>query len=1377
MDETVKAMMDAMQQQQILFQKQMLELIAKSDERSVQQVVGNTPAIPKFDSFDKETEKWHIYLERFNQHFAVYSVTNANQKRACLLSWVGAPTYDLLMNLCGSEDITTKSFTELTDKLSEHYKDSVHIQAARYEFYQCKMKQNQTYADWAAELRGLARHCNFTCKNEECKQSYVDDQIRDVIIKETPHADVRRQCLLDSNPSLECVLTKATTYLKTTETDRVLKGEPKELQSEPDAVNKMSDTYQHKTKRTAHNSSNSKTNTSLKSCPNCFIKHERKDCPCRELVCRICNKKGHISPVCKSRNAQSPGTEQQNSNLAEESVCTVSHNSKQAKVTESTTKVSVTERIGKQIWVNCKVNGISSRFQWDTGATCSMIGLQGFKQLGSPKLTETKTCISGYGDRKLQVKGECYVDVAVGDMLRHNLRLLVVDTPVGSNLFGLDWSDQFRLSQLGLSAVQEIVNTVHSEPVKDLQNKISSLAAKYPEVFKEGLGCCTKLKAPIHLKEGARPVFFKPREVPFSRRDAVKAEIERLVEAGVLQHIDFSEYAAPIVAVSKPNGKVRICGDFKLLNKQISVDQHPLPKLDELMEKLQGGQHFTKIDLADAYLQIELDEQAKKLCVINTPLGLFRYSRMCFGVASSPAQFQRCMDTMTSDLPGVAAYLDDLIVTGKTNEEHWNNLNKLFARLQEYGFRIQQAKCQFFKTSVDYLGHHINKDGKQPSNDAITALERLPQPQNIQETKAFLGKINYYGRFIHNLADKAAPLNRLLCKNAVFQWTPQCSESFEQLKRDVIRATTLTHFDASKPLILATDASQYGIGAVLLQREDGIERPIAHASKTLNAQQRNYSQIEKEGLSIIYGVSKFRQYLFGRRFTLITDHEPLVAIFSPDKNIPILTAQRLQRWALTLMAYQYDIQYKPTQQHGNADGLSRLPHGPDQAFDIKEAYESEEISHTIQEDLSVSPLDAHLIQHETARDTDLLLVTEWVTQGNWPRRLPENLTHLLPYQRMKDSLFIHKGILMLQRDAHARVVVPSSVTSQTLDTLHTSHWGIVRMKQLARRYVWWPSIGEDIEKMVKICEPCCLSANEPKPIYSAWPTTQKPWERIHLDFAGPFKDKMWLLCVDAYSKYPYVAMLEIGSTTSAHTIAALRHIFITEGLPETIVTDNGRQFVSGEFEEFCRLNGICHLTSAPFHPASNGEAERFVQSLKRSVEKTCVGGDTPKLALQKFLSTYRCMPHPALDWKSPAEVLHGRQPRNLLSLLGPSQLASTAKSKVQSTNKYDVDSLVYARNYRSGPKWLEGKVTAKVGDVMYNIHTDRGIWKRHANQLQPRVYVSDSTTTSNLPSITTVSPQPASASTLAPDQITQPPSSPRYPRRDHRRPDFYQGSK
>ena len=267
--------------------------------------------------------------------------------------------------------------------------------------------------------------------------------------------------------------------------------------------------------------------------------------------------------------------------------------------------------------------------------------------------------------------------------------------------------------------------------------------------------------------------------------------------------------------------------------------------------------------------------------------------------------------------------------------------------------RIRLDKCEFFRQSVEYLDHTTDKDGKRPTTASIAALKELPRPQDLQQLQAYLGKINYYGCFIANLADKAAPLYNMLKKDVNFTCSDSCEQAFTQLRDDIINATSLTHYDATKPLILATDASSYGIGAVLSIQGDQGEVPLAHASKTLTDSQKNYSQIEREALSIMYGVTKFKQFLYGRHFTLVTNHEPLTSIFAPGKNIPTMTAQRLQRWALTLMGFQFTIKYKHKSQHSNADCLSRLPREPDKTFDSSESEENKEISHAITTELAV----------------------------------------------------------------------------------------------------------------------------------------------------------------------------------------------------------------------------------------------------------------------------------------------------------------------------------------------------------------------------------------------------------------------------------------
>ena len=297
------------------------------------------------------------------------------------------------------------------------------------------------------------------------------------------------------------------------------------------------------------------------------------------------------------------------------------------------------------------------------------------------------------------------------------------------------------------------------------------------------------------------------------------------------------------------------------------------------------------------------------------------------------------------------------------------------------------------------------------------------------------------------------------------------------------------------------------------------------------------------------------------------------------------------------------------------------------------------------------------------------------------------------------------------------------------------------MKQMACRYLWRPNVNRDVEIIAQNCLICRQTAKAPPAEFQSWPQPKKPWERIHLDFAGPFLGKMWLICVDAFSQYPYVTMLNIGQTTSKHTIDALQQIFSFEGLPDTIVSDNGVQFVSREFKNFCVKLNIKDLTSPIFHPASNGEAESFVQTFKRGLIKNVEGGKSLIDFVRFVLATYRSSPHPSLDWRTPAELLHGRQPKNLMSLFLPGT-STVCRSKTTDgqnvekprISKYYVGDLVFARNYASGAKWFSAVVTKNVGSMMYMVKTNRGLWKRQQNQLQPRFCdfkSKDSTVVSN----------------------------------------------
>ena len=295
-----------------------------------------------------------------------------------------------------------------------------------------------------------------------------------------------------------------------------------------------------------------------------------------------------------------------------------------------------------------------------------------------------------------------------------------------------------------------------------------------------------------------------------------------------------------------------------------------------------------------------------KYVTVNTHRGLYRYTRLPFGVASAPALFQKLMNSVLQGIPHVICYIDDILVTGSSDEDHYRNLARVFERLQQHGFRLKQDKCAFMQDSVEYLGHRFDAEGLHALPGKIEAITNAPEPRNLQELRSFLGLLNYYGKFLPNLAMLVHLLNTLLQHDKRWKWSAECAQAFQQAKQALSSASVLAHYDPTLPLTLAGDASAYGVGAVISHTlPDG-----AFASRSLSTSERNYAQLEKEALSLVFGVKKFHQYLYGRKFQLITDHKPLLAILGPKKGIPSLAAARLQHWAVLLSAYQYEVKFK-----------------------------------------------------------------------------------------------------------------------------------------------------------------------------------------------------------------------------------------------------------------------------------------------------------------------------------------------------------------------------------------------------------------------------------------------------------------------------------
>ncbi len=360
------------------------------------------------------------------------------------------------------------------------------------------------------------------------------------------------------------------------------------------------------------------------------------------------------------------------------------------------------------------------------------------------------------------------------------------------------------------------------------------------------------------MKPDVAPKFYK--NCP---RERVEKEIDRLEEANIISPVKFSEWAAPVVPVIKNDSTIHLCGDYKVtVNQAANTEVYPLPRMEEILSTLSGGKVFSKIDLAQAYQQLLLDDDSKKYTTINTHKGLYVYNRLAFGISSAPSIFQRIMENLMKDLK-VVVYLDDLLIVGKDEQEHLATLCKVLQRLQDSGLKVKECKCDWGQTRIEYLGHVIDGRGVYPTKDKVRAIQDAPAPSNLKELRAFLGLVNYYGRFVPHQSTVLAPLYRLLKEQVVWQWGKKEQRAFNKCKELLTSDKVLVHYDPQLSLTLACDASAYRIGAVLQHTmPNGEEHPIAYASRTLSPAEKNYSLIEMEALNVIYGVKKFHQYLW-----------------------------------------------------------------------------------------------------------------------------------------------------------------------------------------------------------------------------------------------------------------------------------------------------------------------------------------------------------------------------------------------------------------------------------------------------------------------------------------------------------------------------------
>ena len=883
----------------------------------------------------------------------------------------------------------------------------------------------------------------------------------------------------------------------------------------------------------------------------------------------------------------------------------------------------------------------------------------------------------------------------------------------GPTLMGRQWLKEFGYWPLMLTDSFKEKNSNILYLHTDLKEKF---LMQYPKLFSEEQGKYTGRKIKVVLKDNAKPVQLKPYHAPFALSQKITEEIKRLVKAGNLEPVACSEWATPVIPVLKKNGQVRLCGNFKVtVNPHVVVKKHPIPIKEKIFKTLQVGQAWSQLDLKHAFMQFEIDEDSRDPLTIITEDGLFRYTKIPEGYASSPAECQENLEIILKGIPFTEIYIDNIYCTGRTPEEHIKILEEIFHRLENAGLRINVEKCDFFKKEIEILGFLIDETGLKPAPSKIAAVKNVPIPKNSKELKSFLGLVNFYEKFLPDRAEHVKSLYKL-CNEKVWNWSNECQQAFDWLKNQITSDRVLMLYDQNLPLVLACDASFHGLSAVLSHRlTDGSERPIAFASKMIPKSELHRAILDKEAGAIIFGFRKFYQYVYGSKVILKTDHEPLKFIFGNNKNLSVMIQSRLIRWSYFLSGFTYDIEIVKSRANGNCDALSRLP-----ITDNTPVFDTDFSSINFISE-GYRTINFKLIATETAKDQDLRNVINFLQQG-WPNNQKT-------LNNVEKNLFHKKLELTVENNCifwGFRIIIPSTLHAEMLNELHASHMGTVKMKQLARNYFWWPNLDIDIETITASCRICLESrVATPKVPLTPWPWPTIPWSRIHTDFLGPFHGSMFLLILDAHSKWPEIFNMK-NNTQAASTIKAFKAIFSRFGLAHHVVSDNGSQLKSEEFRNFLKRNGIQHSFSPPYYPATNGAAENFVQTFKDKVDKIIRDGKSLDDAINLFLFDYRSTPH-CTTKKTLAWLMLKRELRTRFDLLKPNlnieiekkqfkQICNTGGTR---NCNFELDEKVYAKDFRvESKKRSEGVIVNKNSNATFNVEFNDGyISKRHKNQI------------------------------------------------------------
>lgn len=1177
--------------------------------------------LPEFNPTDSSAPEWELYKRDFQIHLDAFGLDDkpgrrkvgvllANMGRECVkiydaFEWAPEIVADEPHGIVGKPAEDRYDLDTVFAKFDRHFGVHNYRNIKRQEFLNTK-RGSMSIMDFISELKRKAEHCQYGEQKEGLICDMVINGVKDKKCSEKLMEIPADQLNIDRVVQVCRQVELTTAHLKT-------------LEENPN-VNMA---------KTSHSYQGNKTQTNYSNCPKCCRRHEYRNCPAFNKTCDTCGVSGHFkaSRLCRGtvprrrmvhNSARGRGWRPPYRGRGTRRRVNYAETGENEELNEMFTQsasisdvfIAKADASDNQEWtVTLKVGNEDLNLEIDSGAMCNVMSkriAEKFQRVA--QITQSDTIINGVSGKPIKAQGKIVLPCVYKGTNR-NVEFQVMDTPRNVNLLGRNESVKFGLIMR--------VNTVKMES--------DAIIKEYSDVLGEEIGCLPG-EYEIKLDKSVQPVVHAPRPVPVAIRDQLKIELDHLERCGIIkQEKEPTRWVNSMVCVRKKNGRVRICIDPIDLNKAIMREHYPMRTIDDVATRLHGSKFFTTLDANMGYYQIKLAEESSLLTTFNTPFGRYRYLRMPMGAKCASEVFQREMETHFGCMNGAEVIVDDILVHGKTLEEHNARLKSVLEKARTINLKLNIKKCVFAQPEVDYVGHKLTGEGIKPTDQRIAAIINMRDPENHSELETILGMLSYVSKFIPCLSELNAPL-RDLKKEETWNWNDSAKQAFMKIKSTLVSTKVLRYYDLNKLVTLTVDASMRGLGAAIIQ-EDGV---VAYASRALSPTEQKYAQIEKEMLAVVFGCEKFHKLLYGRQnFTVESDHKPLESILKKAIHKAPL---RIQRMMLKLQPYEFTLVHKSGKEMGLADCLSRLP--------------LDEIgTKTIDEELMVFKTDTlSCTNHDkiaglTQGDEQFQVLAKVISRG-WPETKSELPVEAIPFWDYRDEMAVYNGVLY----RGDRVCIPAEMRTETLKAIHSSHLGIVNCKKRARELVFWPGMNKQIEDLVSKCSACLMQRNkQAKEPMIIQPIPELPWSKVGMDLCE-HEGYHYLIMVDYYSNFIEVAPLQRDTRTST----LLKHIkqnVARYGIMDTIMSDNGPQFTSSEFKDFTEKYGIRHITSSPLHQQANGLAEKAVQTVKNLIKKCAESGDDIYLSLLELRNTPRDN-----EIGSPMQRLMSRRAKTLIPI-------------------------------------------------------------------------------------------------------------------------------